>query len=189
MIFQRIRLRLITDLIRDELVSFSGLGVLVCCLIAARALPASRFDFGNSFNERRLLEAEERWVIPSAPPRRSRVSLPYRAALSQASRDGVGVPEGQRVLFREATTPVTAREMREHTRLHLAHNVPHAEHQHFEQDNALVSLGALKRATSPRRWFGSFPLGLLHERPALNPIVPHDRRDRTGRTCTCYLRE
>ncbi len=67
--------------------------------------------------------------------------------------------------------------------------MPKGRHQHFEQDNALVYLGALKRATSPRRWFGSFPLGLLRERPALNPIVPHGKRSRTGRTFTCYLRE
>jgi hypothetical protein len=63
--------------------------------------------------------------------------------------------------------------MCQHTRLHLAHEAENRQ-QHFEQDNALVYLGALNRATSPRRWFGSFPLGLLHERPALNPIVPHD---------------
>ncbi len=125
--------------------------------------------------QRRLLEAEGRWVIPSAPPRRSSLSFPYSSALSRATspRNVVGVPEVSAFSFarrRHQSRPKIYASIP----VYIWRTKPKSRQQHFEQDNALVYLGALKRATSPRRWFGSFPLGLLHKRPALNPIVPHD---------------
>ena len=127
-------------------------------------------------------------------PRR-RVGRAFRCLIARPCRpDWVGTrrrrsPRGQQRSLSRGDGTNHALGMCKRTRFHPAHAVSPSRQQHFEHYYAVVYARTLNRAASRRPEVWLLSVVIARQRPALNPNRSARSRDRTGRTCTCYLRE
>lgn len=124
-----------------------------------------------------------------------RVGRAFRCLIARPCRpDVVGTrrrrsPRGQQRSLSRGDGTSHALGMCRHTRFHPAHAVLASRQQPFGQNYAVGYTRTLNRAASRRPVVWLLSVAIARQRPALNPSRSARSRDRTGRTCTCYLRE